>query len=109
MRAALNVLSEQARQFDSGQTTLASIKAQMSGIQGTQGALELQATIEAFVAEELGLLRQTLTTQANLQAVYNAYLVNGEAEMRANYRAMVDLMSLLPPPSRRGFSLVMIP
>lgn len=109
MRAALSVLSEQARQFGTGQATLSSIKAQMSGIQGTQEALELQATLDAFLAEEIGLLRQTLTTYANIQAVYNAYLVNGQAEIRANYRAMVDLMSLLPLPSRRGFSLVMVP
>lgn len=109
MRATLNVLSEQARQFGSGQATLASIKAQMSNIQGTQEALELQATLDAFVAEEIGLLRRTLTAQANMQAVYNAYVVNGQAETRANYRAMVDLMSLLPPQSQRTFSLVITP
>jgi type IV secretion system protein TrbJ len=106
MRAALNVLAEHARRFEDGQATLASIKSQMSGIQGTQEALELQATLDAFLAEEIGLLRQTVATQANMQAVYNAYLVNGQAEMRANYRAMVDVMSLLPAPSHRGFSLV---
>lgn len=105
MRAALNVLSEQARQFQNGQATLASIKAQMSDIQGTQEALELQATLDAYLAEEIGLLRQTFTTQANLQAVYNAYLINGEAEARATYRAMMDRMSVLPPQSQRTFSL----
>jgi P-type conjugative transfer protein TrbJ len=109
MRTALNVLAEQARQFGNGQATLAAIKAQMGGIAGHQEALELQATLDAFLAEEIGLLRQTLTTQANMQAVYNAYVVNAQAEVRANYRAMVDVMSLLPPPSRKGFSLVMIP
>jgi type IV secretion system protein TrbJ len=109
MRAALNVLAEQARHFDTGQQTLSSIKAQMSDIEGTQEALELQATIEAFVAEEIGLLRRTLTAQANMQAVYNAYIVNGQAETRANYRAMVDAMSALPPQSQRTFSLVIRP
>ncbi len=109
MRAALNVLNEQARQFAAGQATLAAIKAQMGSIDGHQEALELQATIDAFNAEESALLRQTLLTQANIDAVYNAWVVNGEMEMRANYRAMVDLMSLLPSPSRRGFSLVMVP
>jgi type IV secretion system protein TrbJ len=109
MRAALNVLAEQARHFDAGQQTLSSIKAQMSDIDGTQEALELQATIEAFVAEEIGLLRRTLTAQANMQAVYNAYIVNGQAETRANYRAMVDAMSALPPQSQRTFSLVIRP
>jgi P-type conjugative transfer protein TrbJ len=109
MRAALNVLAEQARHFDAGQATLSSIKAQMSDIDGTQEALELQATIDAFVAEEIGLLRRTLTAQANMQAVYNAYIVNGQAETRANYRAMVDAMSALPPQSQRTFSLVIRP
>lgn len=109
MRAGLNVLNEQARQFQDGQATLASIKAQVQGINGTQEALELQATLDAFTAEEIGMLRQTITTQANLVAVYNAYLVNQEAEMRANYRAMMDRMSVLPPPSPRTFSLRMQP
>lgn len=105
MRATLNVLNEQARQVAAGQELLASVKAQVSGIEGTQEALELQATLDAFAAEEIGLLRQTMTTQANLQAVYNAYVVNREAETRATYRAMVDRMSDLPPRSGRGFSL----
>ncbi|MGH7576219.1 MAG: P-type conjugative transfer protein TrbJ [Longimicrobiales bacterium] len=105
MRAALNALNEHGRQFAAGQATLASIKAQMPGIEGTQEALELQATLDAYVADEIGLLRQTVTTQANIQAVYSAYLVNQEAEMRANYRAMMDRMTVPPPPSRRDFSL----
>jgi P-type conjugative transfer protein TrbJ len=105
MRAALNVLSEQGRQFAAGQQLLASIKAQMSGIEGTQGALELQATLDAFAAEELGLQRQMMITHANLQAVHNAYVINREAESRATYRAMMDRMSELPPPSTRSFSL----
>lgn len=109
MRAALNVLSEQARQFQNGQATLASIKSQMSDIEGTQEALELQATLDAYLAEEIALLRQTFTTQANLQAVYNAYRINGEAETRATYRAMVDRMAVLPPQSQRNFSLRMQP
>ncbi|MGH3440823.1 MAG: P-type conjugative transfer protein TrbJ [Nitriliruptorales bacterium] len=105
MRAALNVLNEHARQFAAGQATLASIKAQMPGIEGTQEALELQTTLNAFVADEIGLLRQTVTTQANIQAIYSAYLVNREAEMRANFEVMMDRMTVLPPPSRRDFSL----
>lgn len=107
MRAALNVLSEQARQFHNGQATLASIKSQMSDIEGTQEALELQATLDAYLAEEIGLLRQTFTTQANLQAVYNAYRINVEAEARATYRAMMDRMAVLPPRSQQNFNLMM--
>jgi P-type conjugative transfer protein TrbJ len=106
MRAALNVLSEQSRQFAGGQARLASIKTQMSAVRGTQEALELQSTLDAFLAEEVGLLRQTLAAQANMQAVYNAYVVNTQAETRANFRAMMDRMSQLPPPSQRTFSLM---
>lgn len=108
MRAALNALNEQARGVASGQATLAAIKAQMSGIGGTQEALELQATLDAFVADEIGLLRQTVTTQANIQAIYNAYVINQEAEMRANFRAMMDRI-VMPAPSHRDFSLRMQP
>lgn len=105
MRAALNVLQLQSRHFRSGQQRLARIKASMSGIRGTQEALELQSTIDAFLAEEVGLLRQTVATQTNVQAVYNAYVVNQEAQTRANYRAMMDRMSAVPSASHRNFSL----
>ena len=105
MRAALNVLQWQSRTFQSGQQKLAAIKASMPRIRGTQEALELQSTVDAFVAEEMGLLRQAVATQTNVQAVYNAYVVNQETQMRANYRAMMDRMSAVPVTSRRNFSL----
>jgi len=105
MRAALNVLQSQSRDFQAGQRRLADIKASMSGIRGTQEALELQGTIDAFLAEEVGLLRQAVATQTNVQAVYNAYVVNRETQTRANYRAMMDRMSAVPAASRRNFSL----
>jgi P-type conjugative transfer protein TrbJ len=105
MRAALNVLNRQSRQFRTGQERLAEIKASMADIEGTQEALELQSTIDAFLAEEVGLLRQAVTTQTNVQAVYNAYVVNREAYTRANYRAMMDRMSVAPAASSRNFSL----
>jgi P-type conjugative transfer protein TrbJ len=105
MGAALDVLNAHAQQFQVGRAKLDRIKAQMSGIQGTQEALELQTTLDAYLAEEVGLLRQTVATQANLEAVYNAYEVNQQEQIRANYRAMMDRMSTLPPPSSRNFSL----
>ena len=105
MRAALNVLHLQARNFRSGQQRLADIKARMAGTRGTQEALELQVTIDAFLAEEMGLLRQSVATQTNVQAVYNAYVVNRESQMSANYRAMLDRMSAVPAASNRNFSL----
>lgn len=104
MRAALNALNQHGRQFAAAQATLAAIKGQMPAIDGTQQALELQTTLDAFVADEIGLLRQAVATQANIEAIYNAYVVNQEAEMRATFRAMMDRI-VLPPPSRRDFSL----
>ena len=104
MGAALNVLNAHAQQFQLGRTKLDQIKSQMAGIQGTQEALELQTTLDAFLAEEVGLLRQTIATQANLQAVYNAYQVSQQEEMRANYRATMDRMST-PPQYRADYSL----
>ena len=104
MRAGLNVLSAQGQQFQAGRLRLNAIKGQVSRIEGTQEALELQTTLDAFLAEEVGLLRQTIATQANLQAVYNAYQVNQQEQMRANFRAMMDRMSV-PPQFRANFSL----
>ncbi len=109
MRAALDVLQWQSRNFQAGQQKLAAIKASMSGIQGTQQAIELQSTLSAFTGEEIGLLRQEVATQTNVQAVYNAYVIDREAQMQANYRAMMDRMSILPPPSARTFSLQVQP
>lgn len=104
MRAALNALHAQGQQFVAAQAALASMKAQMPEINGTQEALEFQATLDAFAADEIGLLRQAVTTQSNIQAIYNAYVINQEAEMRANFRAMMNRIEL-PAPSRRDFSL----
>lgn len=105
MRAGLNVLSLQAQQLHAGRLRLEAIKGQMAGIEGTQEALELQTTLDAFLAEEVGLLRQTIATQANLQAVYQAYQVNQQEQMRATFRAMMDRMSALPPHAPPNFSL----
>jgi P-type conjugative transfer protein TrbJ len=107
MGAGLQVLSEHARQIEDGQATLAAIKDQLRGVRGTQEALELQASLDAYVAEEIGMLRQTVATQANLQAVYNAYRVNQDAEMAANYMAMLARVPEAPLNSNRSFSLMM--
>lgn len=104
MRAGLNVLNAQGRQFHAGRMRLDQIKSQVPRIDGTQEALELQTTLDAFLAEEVGLLRQTIATQVNLQAVYNAYQVNQQEHVRANYRAMMDRMSV-PPPFRATYTL----
>lgn len=105
MRAGLNVLNAQGQQSYAGRIRLQQIKGQVAEIEGTQEALELQATLDAFLAEEVGLLRQTIATQANLQAVYNAYQVNQQEQMLANYRAMMARMSTLPAATAPDFSL----
>lgn len=107
MGAGLQVLGEHARQFEDGQATLAAIKDQLQGVEGTQEALELQASLDAYQAEEIGLLRQTVATQANLEAVYNAYRVNQDAETAANFMAMLARVPESPLDSKRTFSLMM--
>lgn len=109
MGAGLQVLSEHARQFEDGQATLVAIKDQLQDIEGTQEALELQASLDAFLAEEIGLLRQTVATQANLDAVYNAYRVNLELETTANSVSMLERIPMPPLDSERTFSLMMEP
>ena len=59
------------------------IKMQMGGIQGTQEAVELQNTLQAYTAEELMMLRQAVAVQTNTMAVANAQDVQREMEEQA--------------------------
>lgn len=104
IRAVLNVLNAHSEQFRVDRARLGYIKMQMGSIDGTQEALELQATLGAYTAEEIGLLRQTIAAQANLQAINNAYLVSRDAEMRARFEAMTARMST-PPDGQPNYSL----
>ena len=51
-----------------GMMRLQQIKAQMGGIQGTQEAVELQNTLQAYAAEELVMLRQAVAVFGEVPA-----------------------------------------
>jgi len=66
-----------------GMARLRQIKAQMGGIEGTQQAVELQNTLQAYAAEELMMLRQAVAVQTNAIAVAQAQQVQREMEEQA--------------------------
>ena len=72
MRAVLRSAGMQARDAVTGQQTLDRIKGQMASVEGTQQALQLQATIQGHTADELSAIRQALAAQVNADAVYRA-------------------------------------
>lgn len=90
MRGALNVASRQARDVGYGQQMLARIKARMGSSQGPQQAIELQSTLIGFTADELSALRQAVATQTNVQAVYQAYQLQQQAQAQAIFDDMIE-------------------
>lgn len=89
MRGVLRSAGMQARDAEAAQVTLARIKGQMAGLEGTQQALELQATIQGLQADELGALRQQLAAQTNADAVWRAHQLQREMEARAARDSLV--------------------
>ena len=83
MRTALDTSSEQFRHDIADQLFLERIKSQMDGIHGHQEALELQSSIQMYTAQELGVIKQSLATANNIQAVVYGRLVNREAQGEA--------------------------
>ena len=87
MRTGLDTVSEQFRHDIADQLFLERIKAQMDGIHGHQEALELGNTISMYSAQELGVIKQSLATGNNLQAVYYGHQINREAQGEATFAA----------------------
>jgi P-type conjugative transfer protein TrbJ len=87
MRTALDTVSEQFRHDIADQLLLERIKGGMEGIHGHQEALEMQATILLYTAQELGVMKQSLATANNMQAVYYGHQVNREAQAEATLAA----------------------
>lgn len=83
LQASLSATQRQMRDIGPGMQRLQQIKMQMSGIQGTQEAVELQNTLQAYAAEELMMLRQALAVQTNVMAVSQAQQVQKEMEQQA--------------------------
>lgn len=80
LRASLNATRRQMQDLRPGLARLDRIKRQMGGIQGTQQAIELQSTLQAYTAEELMMLRQAMAVQTNVVAVAQAQQVQREMQ-----------------------------
>jgi P-type conjugative transfer protein TrbJ len=78
MERALRTVNQQSRGFSP--KDLGRIKAQVADIEGHQEALELLATIGAYNAEELLLMRQSFAAANNIASVYYASQVNEKAQ-----------------------------
>jgi P-type conjugative transfer protein TrbJ len=87
MRTALDTAAEQFRHDIADQLFLERLKSQMDGIHGHQEALELQATIQMYTAQELGVIKQSLAAGNNIQAVYYGHQINREAQAEATFEA----------------------
>jgi len=84
------------------------MKRQLGSIRGHEEALELNGTIGMYTAEELTLLRQAISALTNVQAVYYADQVNGDAQETATIRARLATMSA-PGPRYQPTSLRVTP
>ena len=84
------------------------MKRQLGSIQGHEEALELNGTIGMYSAEELTLLRQAVSALTNIQAVYYADQVNGQAQEAATVRERLATMSA-PGPRYAPLSLRITP
>jgi P-type conjugative transfer protein TrbJ len=83
LHASLSATRRQMQDVRPGILRLQQIKAQMAGTKGTQEALELQSTLQAYTAEELVMLRQAVAVQTNAVAVSQARQVQREMEEQA--------------------------
>jgi P-type conjugative transfer protein TrbJ len=90
MRTGLDTVSEQFRHDIADQLFLEKIKAQLATVQGHEQALELQATISMYTAQELGVIKQSLAVANNLQAVYYGHVLNREAQGEATVAAALS-------------------
>ncbi len=108
MRGALDAENGAAQDVPTSLARLEAIKGQMGGVQGHEAALELDGTIGMYSAEELTLLRQAVAALTNVQAVYNANQVNGQAQEGATILAELTAMSA-PGPTYAPQSLRVAP
>ena len=97
LRGALVAANRAAQDLPTAVARLQAMKQQLGGIQGQEGALELNGTIGVYSAEELTMLRQSIAALTNVQAVYYADQVNAEAQTRTTYRAHLAAMSAPGP------------
>ncbi len=108
LRGALNAANRASRDVPTSVARLDAMKRQLGGIQGHEEALELNGTIGMYSAEELTLLRQAVSGLTNVQAVYYADQVNGQAQETATVRERLTAMSA-PGPRYTPMSLRVTP
>lgn len=97
MRGALNAAHRAAQEFPLSVARLDAMKRQLNTVQGHEQALELTSTIDMYSAEELTMLRQAISGLTNVQAVYYADQVNGEAQRQATFRSRLTAMAAAGP------------
>lgn len=88
-RAQLRAAGIQAGDAAQGQRTLDRIKAQVSGAEGTQEALQASATIQGYTADRLDLIAQQLAAQANADAVWRSHELQRRMEAAAALDSLV--------------------
>jgi len=102
MRTGLTVVQEQFRHDIADQIHLSEIEARVEDIHGTQEALETNAVIGSWTAQELSLIKQQLAVANNLAAVTSGYRIAQEAQADANFLSLVTSLgdaSAAPPPA----------
>jgi P-type conjugative transfer protein TrbJ len=87
-RAGLLTARQHAQQFEQNYLKLQQMKQQAGSINGHQEALDLANTMQAFVAEELAMMRQLQMVAANMQAVEQAMRAQRELEQQAAFRTL---------------------
>jgi P-type conjugative transfer protein TrbJ len=88
-RAGLMTARQHAQNFQSNYVKLQQIKQQAGSINGHQEALELTSTIQAYVAEELQMMRQMQIVAVNLEAIRQAAEAQKELERQAAFRTLM--------------------
>jgi P-type conjugative transfer protein TrbJ len=83
MRTGLDTVSEQFRHDIADQLFLERMKSQLASINGHQQALELEVTLLEYIAQELGVIKQSLAVGNNLQSVAWGARINREAQGEA--------------------------
>ena len=83
LHGSLAATRRQMQDMGPGMARLQQIKSQMAGIEGTQQAVELQNTLQAYTAEELMMLRQAVAVQTNAMAVAQAQQIQRAMEEQA--------------------------
>lgn len=97
MRSTLRASQIHVEDARAGQATLMQIKNRIGGVEGTQGALELQAAISGYLADEAATLRQAVAAGAQAEAVWRAYQLQQQEQSRAAHDEMIAATRASPP------------